>query len=232
MPRSVKKGPFIDGHLMRKIDKSIDFEHAALFGCGVITGVGAVTNTAAVRPGSSVAVIGTGGVGLNSVQGARLCGARTIIAIDLADDKLAAAERFGATQTINTTREDAVAAVRGFTQGRGVDFAFVTVGAKSAIEQAFGLVGRGGCVVIVGMTASGVRTAFGPLNFANDCQKVLGSKMGGTRLKVDVPRLVEFYEQGRLMLDELISGRYRLEEINEAIASARRGEALRNVIVF
>jgi S-(hydroxymethyl)glutathione dehydrogenase/alcohol dehydrogenase len=222
----------IDASQAVKIPEHLPLDSASLLACGVITGVGAVTNTAAVPPGSSVAVIGTGGVGLNSVQGAKLCGAQTIIAIDLADDKLAAAKRFGATHTINTTNEDAAAAVRGFTQGRGVDFAFVTVGAKSAIEQAFGLIGRGGCVVIVGMTASGVRTAFEPLNFANDCQQVLGSKMGGTRLKVDVPRLVELYEQGRLKLDELITGRYPLEEINEAIASVRRGEALRNVIVF
>ena len=222
----------VDSSQAVKIPNDLPLDSASLLACGVITGVGAAVNTAAVPPGSSVAVIGTGGVGLNAVQGAALCGAKTVIALDLADDKLEAAKSFGATHGVNPGKEDAAEAVRALTEGRGVDFAFVAVGAKPAIEQAFGLIGRGGTVVIVGMTADGVRTAFDPLNFADCCQKVVGSKMGNTRLTVDVPRLVELYHQGRLKLDELVTGRYPLEEINEAIASVRRGDALRNVIVF
>lgn len=222
----------VDASQAVKIPDAIALDSASLLACGVITGVGAAVNTAAVRPGSNVAVIGTGGVGLNTVQGAVLCGAKRIIALDLSDDKLAAAKAFGATHGINPGKEDAAAAVRALTDGRGADFAFVAVGAPKAIEQSFELIGRGGTVVLVGMTGDGVRTAFEPLTVANDCQRVLGSKMGGTRVKVDVPKLVELYQQGRLKLDELISGRYPLEEINEAVASVRRGEALRNVIVF
>jgi len=222
----------VDSSQAVKIPTEMSLDIASLLACGVITGVGAAVNTAAVRPGSNVVVIGTGGVGLNSVQGAALCGAKRIIAIDLADDKLAAAKTFGATHGVNPGKKDVVAAVQALTEGRGADFAFVTVGAPTAIEQSFQLIGPAGTVVLVGMTGDGVRTSFEPLIVANDCQRVLGSKMGGTRVKVDVPRLVELYSQGRLKLDELVTGRYPLEDINEAVASVRRGEALRNVIVF
>jgi Zn-dependent alcohol dehydrogenase len=191
-----------------------------------------VTNTAQVPSGATVVVIGTGGVGLNSVQGAVLRGARTIVAVDLSDSKLAAARRFGATHALNPAREDLPIAVRSLTESRGADYVFVTVGAKAAIEQAFGLLARGGAVVVVGMPASDVVTGFEPSNLAGYGQRILGSKMGSARIRIDVPMLVDLYRQGRLKLDELISGRYPLEEINAAIASVRRGEALRNVIVF
>jgi S-(hydroxymethyl)glutathione dehydrogenase/alcohol dehydrogenase len=185
-----------------------------------------------VEADSNVVVIGTGGVGLNSIQGAALSDCRRIIAVDISDEKLAAAKRFGATHGINSTREDTAAAVRDLTDGRGADYVFVTVGVKSVIEQAFGLIRKGGTLVLVGMPASGEMAAFEPLTVANDCQVVLGSKMGSSKIRIDIPKLVELYRQGRLKLDELISGRYPLEEINEAIASVNRGEALRNVIVF
>jgi len=222
----------VDQSQLVAIDDAVPPECAALLACGVITGLGAVTNTARVPPGSSVVVIGTGGVGLNSVQGAVLCGANTIIAADLADAKLEAALRFGATHGVHAQKEDLADDVRAHTGGRGADYVFVTVGSTKAVEQGLGLLRRGGTLVIVGMPPSGAFAAFEPVNLADAGQRILGSKMGSTRLRVDVPRLVALYRQGRLKLDELITGRFPLEDINQAIDSARRGEALRNVIVF
>jgi Zn-dependent alcohol dehydrogenase len=198
----------------------------------VITGVGAVTNSAKVPAGSAVVVIGTGGVGLNCVQGAAISGAHRIVAVDLSDAKLAAARAFGATHVVNPAREDAVAGVRAVTGGRGADYVFVAVGAKAAIEQGFGLMRRGGTLCLVGMPASGTTTSFDPVDFADGCQHMIGSKMGSTRLRLDVPRLIELYRQGRLKLDELITERYPLDRINEAIAGVVSGDALRNVIVY
>ncbi len=214
------------------IPKDVPLESASLLGCGVITGFGAVVNTASVPAYSSVVVIGTGGVGLNSVQGAVQSGASTIIAIDLLDEKLEAARKFGATHVINATKEDVVAAVKDATEGRGADYVFVTVGATKAIEQSYDLMGKGGAVVLVGMTASDVMTEYCPCNIADNSQRILGSKMGSARIQVDIPSLVALYQQGRLQLDELISGRYRLDEINDAIDTVKKGEALRNVVVF
>ncbi len=214
------------------IPKEVPLESASLLGCGVITGFGAVVNTASVPAYSSVVVIGTGGVGLNSVQGAVQSGASTIIAIDLLDEKLEAARKFGATHVINAIKEDVVAAVKDATEGRGADYVFVTVGATKAIEQSYDLMGKGGAVVLVGMTASDVMTEYCPCNIADNSQRILGSKMGSARIQVDIPSLVALYQQGRLQLDELISGRYRLDEINDAIESVKKGEALRNVVVF
>ena len=214
------------------VPRELPLDSASLLACGVITGLGAVVNTAAVRPGANVVVIGTGGVGLNSVQGAALCGARSNIAIDVSPAKLQSALAFGATHTINPTAEDPREAVKALTQGRGADYVFVTVGSVKAMEQGMGLLRRGGALVIVGMTPSGVKAELEALDIADNAQRILGSKMGSTRLQADVPKLVELYRQGGLKLDELISGRYPLEQINEAIASAKRGEALRNVIVF
>lgn len=214
------------------IPHTLPFESASLLACGVITGLGAVVNTARVASGSSVVVIGTGGVGLNSVQGAVLSGARTIIAVDLADSKLAAAKDFGATHGINPQTEDTVSRVTALTDGRGADYVFVTVGSTRAIEQAVGLVRKGGTICIVGMPPSGAEAAFEAVDLADRAIRLIGSKMGSTRLQVEIPRLVELYQQGRLKLDELVSHRYPLEEINTAVASVRQGDALRNVIVF
>jgi Zn-dependent alcohol dehydrogenase len=205
---------------------------AALLACGVVTGLGAVVNTARVHAGDTVVVIGTGGVGLNSVQAAALSGANPVIAVDLSNTKLEAARAFGATHTVNPKDQDAAEAVAELTEGRRADYVFVTVGAEAAIKQGIRLMRRGGTTVIVGMPASGVRSEFDPTRLANDSQRILGSKMGASRIQVDVPHLVSLYRQGRLKLDELVSGRYPLEEINEAVASVNRGEALRNVIVF
>ena len=214
------------------IPSDVPFDSASLLSCGVITGLGAVVNTARVPQGAGVVVIGTGGVGLNSVQGAAISGAYPILAIDLDDRKLEAAKRFGATHGINPRNEDAAARVRELTGGRGADYAFVTVGTSRAAEQAVGLIRKAGTMVMVGIPPTGDMASIEIGNIANDSQVILGSKMGSTRLAVDIPKLVTLYKEGRLKLDELISGRYPLDRINEAVASVKRGEALRNVIVF
>jgi S-(hydroxymethyl)glutathione dehydrogenase/alcohol dehydrogenase len=214
------------------IPRDVPFESASLIACGVLTGLGAVVNTASVKAGAHVVVIGCGGVGLNSIQGAKLAGASMIVAVDTVAGKLDAARSFGATHTINALSENVADRIAEWTQGRKADFVFVTVGAKSAIEQAITLIKRNGAAVIVGMPASGVTCAFDPGWLAADGQKILGSKMGSARIQIDVPNIVALYKQGRVKLDELISGRYSLSQINEAIASVKRGDALRNVIVF
>ena len=214
------------------IDRDVPMDSASLLACGVITGLGAVTNTAKVPAGANVVVIGTGGVGLNAVQGARLCGARLIVAADLAADKLEAALDFGATHTVNPGQDDLRKTVKKLTGGRGADYVFVTVGAKVAVDQSYDLLAPGGAVVLVGMPAVGVKSEFEILTLANDTKRILGSKMGSSNIHVDIPHLVDLYKQGRLKLDELITERYPLERINEAIAAVNRGEALRNVIVF
>lgn len=223
----------VDQSQLVPIADDIPLDSASLLACGVITGLGAVVNTAQVEPGRTVAVIGVGGVGLNSVQGARLAGANPIIAIDLLDNKLEAARAFGATHTINASKtEDVPAEVRRLTAGRGVDYAFVAVGSPSATEQAFDLIRRGGTVTLVGIPAVKSTIQFSPTYGVWNSQRVLGSSMGSTILSTDVPRLIDLYRTDRLKLDELITKRYPLEEINEAIESMERGEALRNVIVF
>ena len=214
------------------IPAELPFDCASLLACGVLTGFGAVANTARVDTGDSVVVIGTGGVGLNSVQAAALAGAQPIVAVDLDGSKLQAARAFGATHTVNPQEEAARDVVDALTGGRGADYVFVTVGAASAMESGMQLVRRGGNLVVVGMTPSGVRAAYDPAELAHDGRSILGSKMGSTLPAVDVPRLAELYAQGRLLLDELITGRYALEQINEAVASTASGTALRNIIVF
>jgi S-(hydroxymethyl)glutathione dehydrogenase / alcohol dehydrogenase len=222
----------VDASQVVVIPPAIPLDAASLLACGVITGFGAVVNTAGLRPGATAVVIGAGGVGLNAVQGAAIAGARRIIALDLVEVKLEAARRFGATDTVSAGDPDPVAAVRRLTGGRGADYVFVTVGATAAFTQALGMAARSGTIVVVGMPASGVTVAVDPGDIAHHNLRVLGSKMGGAHIEADIPRLVGLYQQGRLKLDELISERYPLARINDAIASARRGQALRNVIVF
>ena len=176
--------------------------------------------------------IGAGGVGINCVQGAALADAKLNIALDLSSDKLEAMPRFGATHVIDPVAEDAADAVRRLTGGRGADYVFVAAGSRAAIEQSVQLTRRGGMVVLVGMTAEGVKAEFETLDLANDAIHLVGSKMGSTRLRSDIPALVEHYRSGRLKLDELISNRFPLEGINEAIAEVKTGAVLRNVIIF
>ncbi|MDG1410204.1 MAG: Zn-dependent alcohol dehydrogenase [Acidimicrobiales bacterium] len=222
----------VDASQVVKLPDDIPWASASMLGCGVITGFGAVVNTAKIEAGSHVAVIGCGGVGINSLQGAALAGARTVIAIDLEADKRDGAFEFGATHAVDPTAPDAVDDVKALTDGRGVDYAFVTVGAKPAIESAQWFVAAGGAVVIAGMTASGVNPEIDTTMIADSSQRILGSKMGSGRLAIDIPNLVDLYAQGRLKLDELVSDTYSLDEINEAIASTKAGSARRNVIIF
>lgn len=210
----------------------LPFETASLLACGVITGVGAVVNTARVRPGQSVAVIGAGGVGLNAIQGAAIAGANPIIALDLAEEKLATAHEFGATAGVLATDPVAMDRVRALTNGRGVDFAFVTVGAGRAFGDAYALLAPRGALVAVGMPPSGLNVPYEPATLAAMNHRIIGSRMGQTDPRRDIPRLIERWRDGRLKLEPLISGRYRLEEINDAFAATRSGLSRRNVIVF
>ncbi len=222
----------VDQSQVVPLPADMPFDRACLLSCGVITGYGAVVNTAQVPPGSSVVVMGAGGVGLNAVQGAHLSGAYPIIAVDVLDSKLEAAKTFGATHTLNGKKADVVAEVRALTGKRGADYSFVTVGNPAAVEQSLKFVRREGTIVAVGMPSTGAAASVPMGDFVYNGQRLLGSNMGSTRLIVDVPRLVGLYQSGRLKLDELITQRYPLEKINEAIESMERGEALRNVIVF
>lgn len=235
--QSMRTGGFAENILVHEsqcvaVPKAIPFASASLLACGVITGFGAVTNTAKVPAGSHVVVIGTGGVGLNAIQGAHISGARTVIAVDIADNKIEAAKKFGATHGINSKTQDVGAQVLAMTDGRGADFVFVTVGVKSAFDSSYNLLAKGGSVVLVGMPASGVMSEIDPGTMAAYSQNILGSKMGSARIQVDIPNLVGLYQQGRVKLDELVTKTYPIEEINEAIDAVKRGEALRNVIVF
>jgi S-(hydroxymethyl)glutathione dehydrogenase / alcohol dehydrogenase len=222
----------VDQSQLVPLPDDIPMEVACLLACGVITGVGAAVNTAQVRPGQSVVVVGAGGVGLNAIQGAAIAGAWPIIAIDPLPSKLTAAGTFGATHGIPAGDEGVAEVVRGLTRGEGAEVVLVTTGAPAAVEAAFTLVRPGGAIVLVGLPGPAVRVPLPVRRIVGSGIRILGSPMGSTRLQEDVPWLIDLYRAGRLKLDELISSRYPLEEINEAISGVLRGEALRNVIVF
>jgi S-(hydroxymethyl)glutathione dehydrogenase/alcohol dehydrogenase len=213
-----------------KVPDDLPMRVACLLGCGVLTGFGAVVNRAQVKPFQSVAVIGTGGVGLNAIQGAAFSGAHPVIAVDLLDSKLEAARRFGATHAVNATQVDPVEAVKGITGGRGVDFSFIMAASSRAVRQAFDMLGPRGLAVMV-QISSGDMSDFSPREFIGE-RMFTGSMLGSTRLQLDVPRYVDIYKAGRLKLDELVSECYSLDQVNEAVASSRSGTALRNVIEF
>jgi Zn-dependent alcohol dehydrogenase len=178
-----------------------------------------------------VVVIGVGGVGLNSIQGAAISGAYPVIAVDRLDSKLEAARTFGATHTLNAAKvSDPVQAIKEMTSGRGADYVFVTVGSTAAVRQGLSMLGRQGMAVIVGLATETLSSS--PMEYIDGEKTLTGSFMGTTNLSVDIPRLVTLYQAGRLKLDELITARYSLGQINEAIDAVKKGEALRNVIVF
>lgn len=214
------------------IPDDMPMDAASLLSCGVITGLGAVVNTAKVRPGQVVVVIGAGGVGLNAIQGARLSGASRIVAVDMSEAKLVDAREFGATDGLLATDPEPWSQLAALTGGRMADAVFVTVGAIPAYNAAPNYLAPGGSVYMVGMPHSGEEMRFEPANLASLGQGLKGTKMGDVVLARDIPWLVELYQQGRLKLDELVTGRYALEDINEAIADTRKGAARRNVIVF
>ena len=211
---------------------TMPLDEAALLACAAITGVGAVIHESGCRLGDSIAVIGVGGVGLNSVQGAVWAGAAKIIAIDVQQAKLQKALEFGATHAVDASSGDVAAAVRSLNGGEGVDRVIVAVGAIPAIEQSFALLRRGGTVVLAGMAALGQQARFTAVDFVSAAFKMRGSKMGSGCIRTDIPRLVERYSRGQFKLAEMISGRYGLDQINEAVAAAKSGESLRNMILF
>ena len=219
-------------HAVVRVTDDVPVEQLALIGCGVTTGVGAVLNTARVEPGSTVAVIGCGGVGLNCIQGAVLAGALRIVAIDQVETKLAMAREFGATDVIDASDGGVVENVRNLTGG-GVDYSFEVIGTKETAEQAFEMLGTGGTATIIGMIPDGTRIELEGGSFLRRGErKIQGSYMGSNRFRTDMPRYIEFYRQGRLKLDELVSQRLRLDQINKAFEDMKQGEVARSVITF
>ncbi len=221
----------VDTSQLAPIPDAIPLDVASLLSCGVITGVGAVINAGKVRPGEDVVVIGAGGVGLNAIQGAKLAGARRIVAVDMTEEKLKDAADFGATDGILATEEKPWSVLRK-EAGKLADAVFVTVGAARIYDTAPRYLAPGGRMVMVGMPPSGDMSSYAPDILASLGQSLVGTKMGDTVLARDIPWLADLYLQGRLKLDELISGRWSLDQINEAIEDTKSGAARRNVIVF
>jgi S-(hydroxymethyl)glutathione dehydrogenase / alcohol dehydrogenase len=213
-----------------KVRDDAPLEVIALVGCAVATGVGAVTNTAAVEPGAQVAVIGCGGVGLSVIQGARLAGAGRIVAMDLRGEKLALAARLGATDVIDVSAADAVQALRDLIPD-GVDYAFDAIGRISTTEQAISMLGLGGAAVLVGLPPTGARASFEPLVLAEADQRILGSNYGSVRPAIDIPALVDRYMDGQLSLDELVSSRRPLETASASLDDLEAGRALRTLLI-
>jgi len=221
----------VDESQVVTIGDDMGFDLACLLSCGVITGVGAVVNAARLRPGQDAVVIGAGGVGLNAIQGARIAGARRIVAVDMSPEKLDVARAFGATDgVLATTDKPWHEAAR--IMGRGADAVFVTVGAIPAYECAPNYLAPGGRVIMIGMPHSGAMASYEPVMVAALGQGLQGSKMGDTVIRRDIPWMADLHAQGRLKLEELISGRWRFDQINEAIADTKSGAARRNVILF
>jgi S-(hydroxymethyl)glutathione dehydrogenase/alcohol dehydrogenase len=215
-----------------KIREDAPLDVVCIVGDAVATGVGAVLHTAAVEPGSNVVVVGTGGVGLNVIQGARLAGAERIIAVDLLDNKLDFAQAMGATHLINSGREDAVERVMALTGGRGADYAFEVIGLPKTIAQAYESVGKGGTAVVVGVVDDAAELTIKPRGLQINSKQLIGCAFGSTRPQVDFPLLVDLYMDGRIKLDELITRRFRLDEVNEALRALTTGEVARAVLAI
>lgn len=206
-------------------------DRAALIGCSVMTGVGAVINTARVQAGSSVLVLGCGGVGLNCIQGALLAGAGQIIAVDVKQNKLDYAREFGATDLINASNQDPVDAVLELTGG-GADYAFEALGRAETIRQCYDAIRPGGIAVVVGMAPENDEVSINALSLPRTEKILMGSYYGSSRPWIDLPRLVDLYMSGRLRVDELVTRRYPLEEINAAYDALARGDVARSIIAF
>jgi len=214
-----------------KVDPDLAFDEAALFGCAVLTGVGAVLNTAKVTPGSTVAVVGLGGVGLCSILGAVVAGARKIVAVDLFDDKLAIARSLGATDAFNASDPDCIQKIREATKG-GVEFAFELAGSVKAMELAYKITARGGMTVTAGLPPAADTIPIPQVNLVAEERTVKGSYIGTCVPVRDLPRYVALYKQGRLPVDKLVSGRLKLDGINAAFDLLSEGKAVRQVIMF
>jgi S-(hydroxymethyl)glutathione dehydrogenase/alcohol dehydrogenase len=213
-----------------KIDADLPLDRAALVGCGVLTGVGAALRSSGLEAGQTVAVFGCGGVGLSIVQGARIGGARQIIGVDVFASKLEMARRVGATHVVDSSQDDPVKAVRALTGGAGVDHAFEAVGNATLVRQAIESLAIRGTATIVGVLPPDATIEFPWMAIRPEC-RVQTSRMGGNRFRIDIPRYLEFYRQGRLLLDEMVTRRGRLEDINEAFRAMKAGEVARTVLI-
>jgi S-(hydroxymethyl)glutathione dehydrogenase/alcohol dehydrogenase len=213
-----------------KIAPDVPLDRAALLGCAVTTGVGAALNTAQVTPGSSVAVFGTGGVGTSIIQGARIAGARQIIAVDLLDSKLETARHFGATHTVNAASVDPVKEIKQLSDG-GVDYSFEAIGSPQVLAQCFYALAPRGVCTLVGAIPTGQKIELLPGHFYIEKQ-IRGCFMGSNRFHLDMPKYLELYRQGRLNLDDMVSRRGRLEDVNEAFRAMEAGEVTRTVLTF
>jgi alcohol dehydrogenase len=214
-----------------KIDPELPLATAALFGCAVITGVGAVINTARIRPGSSVAIFGLGGVGLSAVMGANVAGAQSIIAVDTVPQKLDTARKLGATEAVNASTANVVAAIRDLSHG-GVDFAFDCTGIEAVLAQAYEVTRRGGTTIAVGLPAPQKRLPVPIVSLVTEERTIQGSYMGSAVPKRDIPRLISLYLAGRLPIEHLFSPSVQLEELNAAFDRLESGDAARQVLTF
>ena len=214
------------------IPEDIPLQQAALLGCGVITGVGAVINAARVKPGSQVAIFGSGGVGLNVVQGAALAGAEKIIAVDLLDNKLEMARQFGATHTVNASSGDPVEQVRSLTGDKGVDYAFEVIGLPKTVRQAFDSLTKRGVAIVLGVTRFETEVSIPIMPLIFEERVLRGSLYGSSRPRIDIPKLMDLYRAGKLKLAELLTRTYSFDQINEACAALERGEVARTVVLM
>jgi len=214
-----------------KVETDLPDEQLALIGCGVTTGVGAALNTAKVEPGSTVAVIGCGGVGQAVIQGARIAGASRIFAIDPVELKRKTAEQFGATDLIDPAQGDPVGQVQNLTGGRGADYAFEVIGLPDTILQAFNTARRGGTVTVVGAPRMDATVTFPAFPLFYDEKKLLGCIYGSAQVRRDFPRFIALTETGRLDLESMVSRRIKLDEVNDAFRAMQAGEVIRSVIV-
>ena len=213
------------------ITKDMPLDRAALIGCGITTGTGAVFRTAKVPPGSRVCVIGAGGIGLAAIQGARIAGAGQIVVVDVSDSKLEVARQLGGTDLVNaSTVDNVVAAVKDLTGG-GVDYSFEAIGLKATAEQAFNMLDLGGTATVIGMVPPRQTLEIRGIDLLSE-KRIQGSMMGSNQFRTDIPALIRMYMDGRLKLDEMVSARLELDEINEGYAAMKRGEVSRQVIVF
>ncbi len=217
-------------HALVKIREDMPLDRAALIGCGVTTGLGAVFNTAKVEPGTTVAVIGCGGIGLNAVQGAALAGAGKVIAVDMVASKLELARQFGATHVVDASSGNPVGQVQELSGG-GVHYAFEAIGLKATAEQAFAMLRRGGTATVIGMIPLGQSVEIPGVELLFE-KRLQGSNMGSNRFRVDMPRYIDLYMDGRLKLDELVSRRITLDEVNDGFDAMKTGEVARSVILF
>ena len=216
-----------------KIGDYYPLNRAVLVGCGVATGVGAVIHRAKVEPGSTVMVIGCGGIGMNAVQGAHIAGARMVIAVDTVDYKLERAREFGATHTINPKNQDVVQMVKDLTWGMGVDYAFEAIATPATIGQAYACTGKNGTIVVIGLTpATAESIPIPPLDLVLWQKSLMGTLYGDSQPRNDIPNLLAMYHVGKIKLDELVTRTYTLDQVNEAYADMVAGKNIRGVIEF